>query len=122
MFARRFFAADRRQFGEAMSLFADGIAPALRQLDGSGGRARMLERQPAMGARTDASIIAIAPVDQIVTALLTGAGMVGDFIGRQAGIFRELLRGFVKTGRKIIVRNPKLTAFVQKGVGRFRLD
>ncbi len=37
-----------------------------------------------MGAGADAGVIGIAPVSEIVAALLTRRGMVRDFIGREA--------------------------------------
>ena len=39
---------------------------------------------PAMRARADAGVIPVAPVSEVVAALLARPGVVGDFIGGEA--------------------------------------
>ena len=53
----------------------------------SGFRWRWVARAaaPAVRAGADAGIGAVAPVSEIVAALLAGPGVVGDFVGGQAG-------------------------------------
>ena len=41
--------------------------------------------EAAMGPGSDPGIVAIAPIEQIVPALIAGRGMVGDLIGAKAG-------------------------------------
>ena len=62
----------------------DLLLPVERHLFGRGGVALAVDQQPAMRARADAGIFAIAPVDQVVAAFLAGAGVVGNLVGRQA--------------------------------------
>ena len=52
-----------------------------------------------MRARTDAQVIAVAPVDQVVTRLLPRRGVIGHFVGGHAGLVHAALRQFVEGHR-----------------------
>jgi len=60
------------------------VAPAFRQLDRGRGRARSVQIQPSMRTGPDTGIIAIAPIDQVMTALCARARMIGNFIGGES--------------------------------------
>ncbi len=60
-------------------------ASAASQFSGFLWRCVGVAAAPAVRAGADAGISAVAPVSEIVPALLAGAGVVGDFIGGQAG-------------------------------------
>src|SRR4029453_5824845 len=64
-----------------MAVAGDGGEEVFRLLVADGALA---ETTP-VGARSDAGIIAIAPVSEIVAALFAGASMVGNLIGWHAG-------------------------------------
>src|SRR5262249_20169765 len=47
---------------------------------------RAREREPAMSARTDTDVVAVAPISKVVAALGARAGMVGDLVGEEPRI------------------------------------
>ena len=69
----------------------DPLEPGLRPLFRRGGVAAAVDIEPAMGAGADPGIFVVAPIDEIVPALGARAGVVGDFVGRQAGRGADLL-------------------------------
>src|SRR5271169_3998654 len=76
-----------------------------------------------MRARTDASIFAVAPIDQIVTALGARPGMVRNFIGRKASIGCDLPRDIIELARQVRIGRPQLSRLVQRvenGAGLYR--
>jgi len=75
-----------------------------------------------MRAGASARIIAIAPIDQIVPAFLPLSGMIGNFIGGQAGGFGQFLGGLIKPCRQVFIGSPQLAVAMQEGIRRFRLD
>src|SRR5690606_6045895 len=68
-----------------------------------GGDAATGEGQAAMRAGADAGPVAGAPVDQVVPTFGAGAGMVGDFVGGEAGGGRHLLRQGVEVGGEVLI-------------------
>ena len=90
-------------------------------LDG-GGALGGAQRQAAMGTRPDADIIAVAPVDEIMTAFRARAGVVGHFIGRKAEIGGQILRQLVEFGAQIRVRHDQLARLIEVEEGRAFLD
>ena len=75
-----------------------------------------------MGAGADAGIFAVAPVDEIVPALGAGAGVIGDFVGRQAGRRRGVERRRIERDRRVLVGRDELAGAVERGEGRAVLD
>ena len=75
-----------------------------------------------MGARPDAGIFARAPVDQIVPALGARPRMIGNLVGRQAGIRAHLLRRVVERARGVVVGDDELAGRMQCGKWRVLLD
>ena len=63
-----------------MAVAGDGAEEILGLLVADGAHAG----PPPVRTGTDPGVIAVAPVGQIVAALGAGAGVVGDFIGRDA--------------------------------------
>ena len=59
-----------------------------------------------MGAGTDAGIVAVAPVDQVVPALGAGPGVVRGLVGGEAGALADLLGGEVHVGGEARVGQP----------------
>ncbi len=122
MLARGIRIADGRKIGEGASLLHHRFAPAFRQANRGGGDPLVAQYQAAMRAGTNARIIAITPIDQVMAALRSGPGVIGDFISRHSRRFAQLLRGFVKSRRQIVVGNAKLAVLVEQREGRLRLD
>ncbi len=76
-----------------------------------------------MGAGADPGIVPALPVDEIVPRPGgLAAGMVGDFIGLEAGRLQDVL-GVVEEGRgMVLIRRDQPTAGERPGEGRARLD
>ena len=89
--------ADIFDFLNAMAFCLDRGNPRAGGFQGSG-RALVASADPAMRAGSDADIIAIVPVEQIVAALRARTGMVGNFIVGQTGIGADGLRRLIKGG------------------------
>ena len=75
-----------------------------------------------MGARPDAGIFVAAPIDQIVPALGARPRVVGNFVGRQAGLGAGRLREVVEIARGVVVGNDELAGFLQTEKRRVLLD
>ena len=77
------------------------LLPLEGQFFGGGGVALVVDQQPAMRARADAGIFAIAPVEQVVPALLARAGR-GWKSRRPAGprVSRQFLGQLVEVGAR----------------------
>ncbi len=78
--------------------------------------------QAPVCARTAAGVFAVAPVEQVVAALLARRGVVGDLVGWQARRGRQLLRRIVERQRCLLVGNDELAGGVQRCERRLRLD
>ena len=78
----------------------DAHQPGFRALLGRGGAAAAVDVEPAMRAGADAGIFVAAPVDEIVPALGAGPRVIGNFVGRQAGVGADLLRQVVEIARR----------------------
>ena len=113
---------ERRAFNDAVALGLDAGEPALGLALGHRGAARPRDHGAAMGAGADARVFAVAPVEQVVPALLARRGVVGDLVGRQPRRFRHLLRQRVEGVRRLVVWHAQLAAGVELGVGRALLD
>ena len=81
----------------AVPLGFDGSQPALGHPLRAGRHPSRAQGQPAVSAGTDADIVAVAPVDEVVTALLARPGVVADLVGGQPGV-AEQLAGSARTG------------------------
>src|SRR4051794_18963107 len=77
--------------------------------------------QPAMRAWTNASIFAIAPIEQIMTGLMAGPGMIGDLIGREPGPLGQILGDVVELSRQIFGRQDELSRRCERRKCRVRL-
>ena len=66
--------------------------------------------EPAVRAGADAGIFAVAPIDEVVAALAAGAGVVRDFVGRQAARCRHLPRRLEEGEAGVLVGNASLPA------------
>jgi hypothetical protein len=75
-----------------------------------------------VGAGSDADIVAVAPVDEVVPALLAGPGVVRDLVGRQARR-RQHLPCRLEQGRaEVLVGYHQLALGVPGGERRAGLD
>ena len=63
----------------------------------------------AMGAGTNADIVPIAPIGQVVAAFRTGPGMVRDLVSGQAERIETLLRRLVERGGDLFLRRQGLS-------------
>ncbi len=73
-------------------------------------------------ARADAGIVAVAPVSEVVAALLTGPGMVADFVERQARGGGDFAGEFVEVGGNVGVDGLEFAGGMEGGEARARLD
>ncbi len=73
-----------RLLGAAVALALHQGGPGLRRAVAAGGEQRAVHRDAAVRAGADAGVVAVAPVGQVVAALRTRAGVVGDLVGVQA--------------------------------------
>src|SRR3546814_5842884 len=71
---------------------------------------------------TDASIVAIAPIRQIMPALLPRPRMVRYLVARQAGGARHRLRRVEQVGGGVAVGDDELALRRQRREARARLD
>ena len=76
--------AQAHAFEHAMTAGLDALGPALGQPLGRRGVTGAADQQAAVRARPDAGVFAVAPVEQVVPALLARPRVVGDLVGRQA--------------------------------------
>ena len=105
-----------------MSIALDAFGPGLRRPMPPGRMERIAQRDPAMRARSDAGIVAIAPVGEVVAALATGSGEIADFVGEQPMVGANRLRLFVEGGRCIIVGQRDLAPAMHALEHRAGLD
>src|SRR3982750_4705928 len=75
-----------------------------------------------VGARSDARIVAVSPVSEIVAALMSAARMVADLVGGKAGGGRHRVGQLVQHGRRILVERLELAGGVQRCKARPGLD
>src|SRR5208282_6185775 len=102
-----------RVLDQAVAFGLDLGQPHLRVAFGLLREAALLGRDPAVRAGADARVFAIAPVDQIVAALLAGAGVVGDFVSRQAARLGQLARRAEHRETQLLVGKRKLARVAQ---------
>ena len=76
-----FLAAQGTALAAGMAGGLDLVEPGLGRAMLAGGIALAVEGQPAMGAGTDADVVAALPIDQIVAAFGARPRMVGDLVG-----------------------------------------
>ena len=79
-------------------------------------------RAAAVRAGADPGIIAVAPVSEVVAALGAGAGVVGDFVGGQAGGGGALLGQFEQARRGVGVERLEVALGDHRGEARAGLD
>jgi hypothetical protein len=72
LFKRLVVRGERRLLDDAVAVAGEGAQPVLRLLVALGG----VGAAPAMGAGADAEIGPVAPVSEVVAALLAGRGVV----------------------------------------------
>ena len=96
--------------------------PALRIALRHGGLPRAVGDDAAVRSRPDAGVLAVAPVEQVVPALLARRGVVGDLVGRQARALGHLLRQLVEGARRLAIGHDELAARMQLGERRALLD
>ena len=100
----------------------DPHQPGLGALLGHGGAAAAVDVEPAVRAGADAGVFVRAPIDQVVPALGARPGVVGNLVGRQAGVAANLLRQVVERAAGVVVGNDELAGLVQRVERRLRLD
>src|SRR5687768_6733201 len=83
---------------------------------------RPLAEPASMCAWPDAGIIAVAPVCEVVAALLAWPGVIGDFIGGQSGRSRQFLCQLEHVRRRIRVQRLELVPGDHGSEARARLD
>ena len=83
----------------AVAVALDPLRPGFRRAMAPRARAARRQRDPAMRARPDAGVVAIAPVGQVVPALAAGPRVVRHLVGQQAEA-RRLLRRSPRTARR----------------------
>src|SRR5262245_54182861 len=76
---------------------------------------------PAMGAGPDAGVLAVAPVEQVVPALLAGGSVVGDLVGRQSCMLHHLLRHVVEGAGRLAAGYSQLATRMEVRERRSRL-
>ena len=101
-----------------MALFGQGAQVVFWLLVADGGRFE----PAAMGARPDPRIVAIAPVGEVVAALLAGAGVVADLVGGKACCAGALAGEREEIARRIVVERGEPALAHEGGKARARLD
>ena len=94
--------ADQGRLRRAVALAFDRLQPGLRPARPPGGALACSLGEPAMRARPDADVILIPPIDQIMAAGSPGTGVVGDFVGGQAG-GRQSRLGELEHRRRLVL-------------------
>jgi hypothetical protein len=84
--------------------------------------ARAARHHAAVRAGTNADVLAVAPVEQIVATRLAGGGMVGDLVGRQSCLLRQVLGQHVEIVRELAVGHAQPAAGMEIGERRAGLD
>src|SRR5262249_6545764 len=100
----------------------DQLRPALGYALSRGRVADAIDDQPPVCPGPAAGVFAVAPIEEIVTALLTGSGMIGNLIRRQPRRTRQLLRGFEQRQCLLALGHSELARGMQGGERRLRLD
>ncbi len=83
---------EKNPFGRPMAVPFDRRQPAFRFAEAVGGFGPAIAGEAAVGAGTDAEIIAAELVAEIVPAFAAGRCMVGYFIGRKPGFGQHIAR------------------------------
>src|SRR6185437_6964963 len=117
-----FAVADRNALVSPLAALRDRSQPGFPRTELAGGDLRAVKRQTAMRPRTDADIVAVAPIDQIVPRFAAGARVVGYFIGRQTGLIQALLGEFVERPGAIVIGHGKIAACMRGVKRRAGLD
>ena len=105
-----------------MAVALDPLEPGLRRPVLARGDDRARRGQPAVGAGTDAHIIAVAPSCEIVAAGLPRPGVVGHLVGGKAGGGQHLLGCLVERRRRVRPGQRQLAASVAGVEGGAGLD
>ena len=114
--------SDRLVFGAAVAPAFNQIGPGFRRAVTARGEQRVADHQPSVSAGTDAGIILVAPVGEIMPAFVAWPGVVGDFVGEQAVTGGRFRRGVIKGRSSIFIRQNDVAAPMQSFIGRPRLD
>ncbi len=83
---------------------------------------RAAQRQPPMGARANADIIAIAPIDQVVPGFAARPCMVRDLVGRQPGFAHTQLGELVERPGAVVIGDGEGAAGMRGMKSRALLD
>src|SRR5262249_61108799 len=75
-----------------------------------------------MRARANAGIVMPSPINEVVLAFRAWSRVIGNLVGRQAGIGANCLGEVIKVAREIVVGHDELAGFVQAKEWRARLD
>src|SRR5476651_122397 len=86
-FLHQVAAGHQRALGRAMTGALDGFQPRFRPAVPARGPLAGAVAEAAMGARADADVILIPPVDQIMAAGRARPRVVGNLVRRQPGLF-----------------------------------
>src|SRR6185437_16376090 len=82
--------------------------PGLRRAVPTRGEQRAVEAHPAMRARPDPRVVAVAPIGEVVPALAARPGVVGNLVAEQAEARRLLTRRLIERGGQIRLRQRDL--------------
>ena len=103
---------------DAVSVAGDRAQKVLRLLPPHAGAIQ----PPAVRSRADAHIVAIAPIGEIVAALLAGPGMIGHLVGGQPRRERERASELEQRGGAVGIIIAKLTLGGERGEAGAGLD
>src|SRR5690606_17252045 len=89
---------------------------------GGGREPRIAGDEPSVRAGSDARILAVAPVQQVVARFRSGPGMVRNLIGRESMLPAGLLGDVVESAARLLVGHRDLPGIVETLEPGARLD
>ena len=89
------------------------LRPGFRRAVAASGAQVLADRHPPVRTRSDAGVIGVAPVREVVAAFGAGLRVVGDFVGQQPEARGFLGRGFIEPGGIVVFGQHDLTPAVQ---------
>src|SRR5262245_64560084 len=105
-----------------MAHTGDPRGPMLRLPFGNNGLPFAIDAQASVRSGTDADVSPIAPVEQVVAALLARRRMIGYLVGGQAGALGHLLSDLVKAPCRLSIGHGEFAGSMQLSERRLRLD
>ena len=100
----------------------DAVQPDLGRAVLARRPARAVQRDPAMRPGADAEIVSRPPIGEVVPALSARTGVIGDFIGREAGGVQPILGRGEQIGGRVVVHRREVAAAHRAFERRLRFD